>query len=66
MNWFYKSRLRRVLYFKCELANLETIYKFLKSVDAVEYKTIDMKQGQKISRIVAWTFLTKQEQKDWK
>ena len=46
--------------------NLETIYKFLKSVAAVEYKTIEMKQGQKISRIVAWTFLTKQEQKNWR
>ncbi|MCK5111874.1 MAG: 23S rRNA (adenine(1618)-N(6))-methyltransferase RlmF [Arcobacteraceae bacterium] len=46
--------------------NLETIYKLLRSVNAVEYKTIDMQQGQKISRIVAWTFLTKQEQKDWR
>ncbi len=46
--------------------NLETIYKLLKSVNALEYKTIDMQQGQKISRIVAWTFLTKQEQKDWR
>ncbi len=46
--------------------NLETIYKLLRSVNAFEYKTIDMQQGQKISRIVAWTFLTKQEQKDWR
>ena len=46
--------------------NLETIYKFLKSVNAVEYKTIDMQQGQKVSRIVVWTFLTKQEQKNWR
>ena len=46
--------------------HLETIYKFLRGVNAIEYKTIDMQQGQKISRIVVWTFLTKQEQINWR
>lgn len=36
--------------------NLPLIYKALKNVKAVQVKTIDMAQGQKISRIVAWTF----------
>ena len=46
--------------------NLSAIYKTLKKVNAVEVKTIDMAQGQKNSRIVAWTFLSNFEQKTWK
>ena len=46
--------------------NLKSIYKTLGKVGAVEIKTIDMSQGQKISRIVAWTFLSESQQKEWK
>lgn len=46
--------------------NLKSIYKTLNKVGASDIKTIDMAQGQKISRIVAWTFLTKKQQQDWK
>ncbi|WP_309640844.1 23S rRNA (adenine(1618)-N(6))-methyltransferase RlmF [Flavobacterium sp.] len=46
--------------------NLASIYKTLQKVNAAEIKTIDMAQGQKNSRIVAWTFLTQTQQKDWK
>ncbi len=46
--------------------NLKTIYKTLNKVGVVEIKTIDMAQGQKISRIAAWTFLSEKQQKDWK
>jgi 23S rRNA (adenine1618-N6)-methyltransferase len=46
--------------------NLPNIYKTLNKVGAVAVKTIDMAQGQKISRIVAWTFLSEKQQKDWK
>lgn len=45
--------------------NLSAIYKTLKKVNAVEVKTIDMAQGQKTSRIVAWTFLSSPDQKKW-
>jgi 23S rRNA (adenine1618-N6)-methyltransferase len=45
--------------------NLPFIYKSLKDIKAVEVKTIEMAHGQKISRIVAWTFLSKDEQKTW-
>ncbi|SHH19633.1 23S rRNA m(6)A-1618 methyltransferase [Flavobacterium micromati] len=45
--------------------NLSSIYKTLDKVNAVEIKTIDMAQGQKTSRIVAWTFMTIAQQKDW-
>ena len=46
--------------------NLSSIYKTLNKVSAVTVKTIDMAQGQKTSRIVAWTFLSETQQKAWK
>ena len=46
--------------------NLPGIYKTLEKVGATEVKTIPMGQGHKTSRIVAWTFLSKDEQKNWK
>lgn len=45
---------------------LNSIMKTLDEVGAIEIKTIPMGQGNKISRVVAWTFLTKAEQKEWK
>ena len=36
--------------------NLENVYKALKNVGAAEVKTIEMGQGNKVSRIVAWSF----------
>lgn len=38
-------------------SNLRSIYSALKKVKALDVKTIQMSQGNKISRIVAWTFL---------
>ena len=46
--------------------NLSSLYKTLNKVNAVVVKTIDMAQGQKNSRIVAWTFLSEAQQKEWK
>lgn len=46
--------------------NLPTIYKTLDKVKASSIKTIEMAQGQKISRIVAWSFLSEAQQKSWK
>jgi len=45
--------------------NLNSIYKTLQIVNAVTVKTIEMAQGQKTSRIVAWTFLSEAQQKSW-
>ncbi len=45
--------------------NLPGIYYELGVAKAVEVKTIEMKQGNKISRIVAWTFLDNPQQKEW-
>jgi len=36
--------------------NLPIIYKALEDIKAVQVKTINMSQGQKITRVVAWTF----------
>ncbi len=46
-------------------SNLRSIYNTLKKVGAKEVKTLSMGQGNKISRIVAWTFLDKTQQDTW-
>jgi len=43
----------------------QIIYKTLKKVNALEIRTIDMAQGQKNSRIVAWSFLKPTDQEKW-
>lgn len=45
--------------------NLKSIYYEIEKANAMEVKTIEMKQGNKISRFVAWTFLTKTQQAEW-
>jgi len=47
-------------------SNLKAIHEYLEIAKAAEVKTIAMSQGNKASRIVVWTFLTTEEQKDWK
>lgn len=46
-------------------SNLEAIYKALRNLEAADMKTLPMAQGNKVSRLVAWTFLTPEEQKAW-
>jgi 23S rRNA (adenine1618-N6)-methyltransferase len=46
-------------------ATLPHVYRKLKYSGAKENRTIEMSQGQKKSRILAWTFKDKQEQQDW-
>jgi 23S rRNA (adenine1618-N6)-methyltransferase len=38
-------------------STLPSIYRALEKVNAIEVKTIEMSQGQKKSRLVAWTFI---------
>ena len=45
--------------------NLSAIYKELENINPFEIKTIEMQQGQKLTRIVAWTFMDKSMQKLW-
>ena len=46
-------------------ATLPALLKTLNKVGALQVKTIDMAQGQKESRFVAWTFLDAKQQQDW-
>lgn len=45
---------------------LKSVYKVLETSEALEVKTIPMGQGNKTSRLIVWTFLSKDEQKKWK
>ncbi len=45
---------------------LKPTYKILQNINAKDVKTIEMGQGQKVSRFIAWTFLSIQQQKDWR
>jgi 23S rRNA (adenine1618-N6)-methyltransferase len=60
---------KQVLWFSTLVSKKETlegVYKALEWVKAFEVRTINMAQGQKVSRIVAWTFLNEAEQAVWK
>lgn len=46
-------------------ANLNKVYAALKQVGAKNIKTIDISLGNKTSRVVAWSFLTPAQQKEW-
>lgn len=46
--------------------NVRPLKVAIKKAGAVEVRTISMSQGTKISRFIAWTFLSDQEQKDWR
>ena len=45
---------------------LTGVYSALKNAKVFDFKTIEMSQGQKVSRFIAWTFLDKQQQTKWK
>jgi 23S rRNA (adenine1618-N6)-methyltransferase len=46
-------------------SSLPSVYRALKNVNALQVKTIDMAQGQKKSRVVAWTFMNASQQGAW-
>jgi 23S rRNA (adenine1618-N6)-methyltransferase len=46
--------------------NLKVIYESLEKAEVIKVETIPMGQGNKSSRIVAWTFLTPEQQKEWR
>ena len=47
-------------------ASLPGVYRAIKYAGAIDNRTIDMAQGQKKSRIVAWTFLDVQQRQAWR
>ncbi len=58
----------QVLWFTCLVSKKENLSKLtflLKKIKAVDFRIIEMSQGQKISRILAWTFIDPNKHKDW-
>lgn len=45
---------------------LPGLYKTLQKLGAAEVRTVPMSQGQKVSRFVAWTFLSPEERQQWR
>jgi 23S rRNA (adenine1618-N6)-methyltransferase len=69
-NYLYESSLLKTncFWFTSLVSNKEhvkSMQKSLKKLGATKIKVINMSQGNKISRVVAWTFLTDSEQKEW-
>lgn len=46
-------------------SNLKGLYKVLEKSHPTETKTISIKTGNKVARILAWTYLTKTEMETW-
>jgi 23S rRNA (adenine1618-N6)-methyltransferase len=62
------QRKKQVLWFTALVSkedHLPEIYEALRAVSAPKVETIDMAQGQKKSRLVAWTFFKENDAKDW-
>lgn len=47
-------------------SSLPGVYRAIKNVCAVENRTIEMAQGQKKSRIVAWSFFDRKQREAWR
>ncbi len=70
-NMIYQSRnySKQCLWFSSLISkesNVRKMKKVLQKVDVLAVKVIPMGQGNKKSRILAWSFLTDKEQKSWK
>ncbi len=69
-SYLYESSLHKnnCFWFTSLVSNkalVKSMQKSLKKLGATEVKVINMQLGNKISRVVAWTFLTKEEQSKW-
>lgn len=56
------------LWFTCLVSkkdNLKALQKALRKTSACEVKVIDMAQGQKQSRFIAWSYLSPDERQEW-
>ncbi len=47
-------------------SNLKGIYKLLNEMEIVQIKTIPMGTGNKSTRIIAWSYLSKAKQQEWR
>jgi len=60
---------QQVLWFSSLISkagNLPGVYSALKKTGALQVQTVEMAQGQKQSRFVAWTFHTPEQQQAWR
>ncbi|MCL4115128.1 UNVERIFIED_CONTAM: hypothetical protein GTU68_033149 [Idotea baltica] len=69
-NMIYESKhfAKNIFWFSTVVSkesNLKGIYKTLEKISAKQIKTIALGTSNKSSRIVAWTFLSNEEQKQW-
>jgi 23S rRNA (adenine1618-N6)-methyltransferase len=46
-------------------SSLPHVYRAIKNVGAVDNCTVEMSQGQKKSRFIAWTFMDKEQRRNW-
>ncbi len=47
-------------------SNVKSVYQALSKYNPEQVQSIQMGQGNKVSRLVTWTFLTPEQQKQWK
>jgi 23S rRNA (adenine1618-N6)-methyltransferase len=69
-NYLYQSSLLKTncFWYTCLVSKTQHVLSMetsLKKLGATEFKILQIALGNKISRVVAWTFLTKEEQQDW-
>lgn len=69
-NYLYQSSLVKAQCFwftslVSKKDNVKPMKESLKKLGATEVKVIPMHQGNKVTRIVAWTFLTPKQQQEW-
>lgn len=69
-NYLYESSLFKTncFWYTSLVSNkdlVKSMQKSLKKLGATQVKVINMQQGNKVSRVVAWTFLTIEQQKQW-
>jgi len=69
-NYLYQSSLLKTncLWYTCLVSKTQHVLSMetsLKKLGATDFKILQMALGNKISRVVAWTFLTDEEQRKW-
>lgn len=69
-NYLYQSSLFKTNCFwytslVSKTEHVKSMQASLKKLGATKIKVLEMKLGNKISRVVAWTFLSEAEQKEW-
>ncbi|WCO02838.1 23S rRNA (adenine(1618)-N(6))-methyltransferase RlmF [Psychroserpens ponticola] len=69
-NYLYQSSLLKTncFWYTCLVSKTQHVLSMeasLKKLGVTDFKILQLSLGNKISRVVAWTFLTEDEQKEW-